>query len=158
MLNWLNSREASSPEQDFGVSTFDPVRGLGELPKSHLDRVLFLPAADRSVFGSIRFGVLFVMAWWSGGALQGWAALKKVLAALDPGGRLEVVVVDTDGCQDLHECPEFAGQLHGWGEVAWVRDGRVVRTSGIGYHPERFAAFTSEFLAMGPETEPGDAS
>jgi phosphinothricin acetyltransferase len=47
----------------------------------------------------------------------------------------------------LYECPEFAGQLHGWGEVAWARDGRVVRTSGLGYHPECFEPFTRELLA-----------
>lgn len=76
-----------------------------------------------------------------------------MLAALDPGGRLEVVVVDTDGCPDLYECPEFLGQLSGSGEVAWVRDGRVVRTSGPGYHPECFEPFTRELLASAPDAE-----
>ena len=129
------------------VDAFDPIRGLDELPASHANRVRFLPVADRSVIGTIRFGVLFVMTWWSGPSRQGFARLKQVLAALDPGGRLKVVVVDTDGCPDLFEAPEFAGQLQRWGEVGWVRDGRVVRTSGKGYHPECFEPFTRELLA-----------
>jgi hypothetical protein len=55
--------------------------------------------------------------------------------------------VDTDGCPDLYECPVFASLLHGAGEVAWVRDGQVVRTSGLGYHPECFEPYTRELLA-----------
>jgi hypothetical protein len=131
------------------MEVFDPIRGLGEIPASHSGRVRFLPTADRTVFSTIQFGVLFVMAWWSGHARRGFAELMRVLAALDPGGRLEVVVVDTDGCPDLYECPEFAGQLHGWGEVAWVRGGRVVNTSGVGYRPECFEPFTRELLTSG---------
>ena len=131
---------------------------MGPSAASHANRVRFLPTADRSVIGTIRFGVLFVMAWWSGPSRQGFAKLKQVLAALDPGGRLEVVVVDTDGCPDLYECPEFVGQLHGWGEVAWVQGGRVVRTSGMGYHPECFEPFTRELLASAPDAEPGAAA
>jgi hypothetical protein len=128
----------------------DRVKALGELPDSHAGRLRFLAEADRSVIGSIRLGVLFVMAFWSGASRQGFAKLKQVLAALDPGGRLELVVVDTDGCPDLYQAPEFVGRLHGWGEVAWVRDGRVARTSGLGYHPECFEPFTRELL-QGPE-------
>jgi hypothetical protein len=136
------------------AEAFDPIRGLGELPPSHVTRVRFLPTADRSVFGTIPLGVLFVMAWWSGPSRLGFAALKRVLSALDPGGRMEVVVVDTDGCPDLYECPEFAGQLNGWGEVAWVRNGRVVCTSGMGYHPECFEPYTRQLLNIAPEAEP----
>jgi hypothetical protein len=126
---------------------FDPVNALGKLPASHAGRVRFLSTADRSVIGTIKFGVLFVMAFWSGPSRQGFAKLKEVLAEADPGGRLELVVVDTDGCPDLYEAPEFVGQLRGWGEVAWVRDGRVLRTSGIGYHPECFEPYTRQLLA-----------
>jgi hypothetical protein len=126
---------------------FDPIKALGGLPASHIERVRFLPTADRSVIATIQLGVLFVMAFWSGPARQVFAKLKQVLEAADSSGRLEVVVVDTDGCPDLYEAPEFAGQLHGWGEVAWVRDGRVVCTSGTGYHPECFEPNTRQLLA-----------
>lgn len=128
-------------------AAFDPVKALGEFPAAHAGRLRFVSEADRSVFGTISLGVLFVMAWWSGPGRQGFLHLKQVLAALDPGGQLEIVVVDTDKCPDLYECQEFAGQLHGWGEVAWVRDGRVVCTSGTGYHPECFEPHTRQLLA-----------
>ena len=135
------------------AEALDPIRRLGELPASHANRVRFLASADRPVLSTIQLGVLFVMAWWSGPSRQSFAKLKQVLAALDPLGRLEVVVVDTDGCPDLYECPEFASQLHGWGEVAWVRHGRVVCTSGMGYHPECFEPHTRQLLASMPEAE-----
>jgi hypothetical protein len=128
------------------VQSFDPIRALGELPASHANRMRFLPNADRSVIGTITFGVLFVMAFWSGPARQGFLRLKQVLAAEDPNGLLELVVVDTDGCPDLYETPEFVGNLHGWGEVAWVKDGKVICTSGLGYNPDCFKPNTRELL------------
>jgi hypothetical protein len=76
------------------------------------------------------------MAFWSGTSRQAFAELKRSLETKDPEGRLELVVVDTDGCPSLYELPEFVGRLHGHGEAAWVLGGKIVRTSGLGYHPE----------------------
>jgi hypothetical protein len=126
---------------------FDRLKALGEVPASHADRMRFLPEADRSLIGTIDLGVLFVMAFWSGPSRLAFAHLKQVLSAVDPDGRLELVVVDTDGCPDLYEMPEFDGNLHGYGEVAWVRGGRIACTSGLGYHPECFELNTRELLA-----------
>lgn len=136
------------------AEAFDRVKALGELPGSHAGRTRLLPESDRSVIGSIRLGVLFVMAYWSGTSRLGFAHLKRVLAEADPGGRLELVVVDTDGCPDLYKAPEFVGNMHGHGEVAWVRDGRVVCTSGLGYHPECFEPYTRQLLASTQDAEP----
>jgi hypothetical protein len=126
-------------------------------------RTRFYPQGDRSLIGTIRCGVLFVMAFWSGPARSAFAELKRTLEAIDPDGRLELVVVDTDGCQDLYELPEFVGKLHGAGEAAWVRSGHIVRTSGLGYHPECFEPYTRQLLdecmaesVVGPsEAHPG---
>jgi hypothetical protein len=128
------------------VDEFNPIRALGDLPPGHAGRVRYLANCDRSVMGSIPLGVLFVMAWWSGPSRQAFAKLKQVLAEVDPNGRLELVVVDADGCADLAVCPEFAGTLHGNGETAWIREGRVIRTSGIGFHSECFEPNTRELL------------
>lgn len=111
-----------------------------------VDRTRFFSEADRTVIENIRCGVLFVMAFWSGPARLAFAELQRVLETVDPEGRLELMVVDTDGCPDLHHVPEFAGKLHGAGEAAWVRDGRIVRTSGHGYRPECFEPFTRQLL------------
>lgn len=125
---------------------FDRIKSLGAMPPPHTRRFRFVPAADRSVFGTIEHGVVFVMAWWSGPASQAFSKLKQVLAKVDLAGRLELVVVDTDQCPDLYECPEFFEQLHGAGEIAWIRDGRVVCTSGIGYRPELIELVTRKFV------------
>jgi len=109
-------------------------------------RTRFYPEADCSIIGTIRCGVLFIMAFWSGPARLAFAELKRVLEAVDPDGQLELVVVDTDGCPDLDGLPEFAGKLHGAGETAWVEGGRIVCTSGLGYHPECFEPYTRQLL------------
>lgn len=111
------------------------------------DRTRFHSEADRAVIETMRCGVLFIMAFWSGPARVAFAELKRVLEAVDPSGRLELVVVDTDGCPDLYTLPEFAGKLAGAGEAAWVRGGRIVRTSGHGYHPECFEPCTRQLLS-----------
>jgi hypothetical protein len=109
-------------------------------------RTRFYGEADHAVIGTIRAGVLFIMAFWSGPARLAFAELKRVLEAVDPDGWLELVVVDTDGCPGLYELPEFAGKLSGAGEAAWVRGGRIVRTSGLGYHLECFEPYTRQLL------------
>jgi hypothetical protein len=114
-------------------------------------RTRFCAEADRSIIGTIRCGILLVMAFWSGSARLAFAELKRVLKESDPAGHLELVVVDTDGCPDLYDLPEFVGKLHGAGEAAWIRAGRIVRTSGLGFHPECFKPFTLQLLAECPK-------
>jgi hypothetical protein len=126
--------------------SFNRIRALGEIPSSHASRLRFLPQTDRSVIATIDLGVLFVMAFWSGPSRKGFAELKRVLAETDPTGRLELVVVDTDGCPDLYVTSEFCGKMHGAGETAWIKDGKIVCTSGLGYHPECFEGFTRQLL------------
>jgi hypothetical protein len=110
------------------------------------NRTRFYSEADRTVLGTIRCGVLFVMAFWSGPARLAFKELKRVLEAVDPEGSLELVVVDTDGCPEIWGLPEFVGKLHGAGETAWIREGQLVRTSGLGYHPECFEPYTRLLL------------
>lgn len=109
-------------------------------------RTRFYSEADCTVIETIRCGVLFVMAFWSGPARKAFTELKRALEEVDPGGHLELVVVDTDGCPDIYAIPEFAGKLAGAGETAWVRNGQIVRTSGHGYHPECLEPYTRQLL------------
>jgi hypothetical protein len=133
----------------------DPLTSLGitsELLATR--RFRFLEDADRQVIQGIQLGVLFIMAFWSGPARAAFHELKRVLAEIDPNGRKELLVVDTDSCPDLCDTPEFRGRVHGWGETAWIRGGGIVVTS-VGRHPECFAPNTRALLgAANSEQKP----
>jgi hypothetical protein len=120
------------------------------LPPALAKRTRFYSEADQSIVGTIRCGILFVMAFWSGTSRLAFAELKRSLEANDPEGRLELIVVDTDGCPSLYELPEFVGKLHGHGEAAWVLGGKIVCTSGLGYHPECMEPNTRLLLTQCP--------
>jgi hypothetical protein len=130
---------------------FDRRKALGDIPASHAARLRFLEECDRSVIDTLRFGVLFVMAFWSGLSRMGIERFKCVLETVDPEGRLELIVVDTDGCPDLYHVPELRGDLHGYGEVAWISEGRILFTSGRGYNPDCFEPNTRRLLAVSPD-------
>src|ERR1700682_3135004 len=70
------------------------------------------------------------MAFWSGPSVPAFARLTEVVARLDEGGALELAVVDVDGSLALYQVPAFMGKVHGAGETAWVRNGKIVATSG----------------------------
>jgi hypothetical protein len=87
------------------------------------------------------------MAFWSGPVVQAFAKLTEVLARLDAEG-LELVVADVGGSPGLYELPEFKGRVHGAGETAWVRDGKIVVTSGLRLNPACFEPNTLALLSM----------
>jgi hypothetical protein len=111
-------------------------------------RIKYYEQADESVIQHIRCGILFVMAWWSGPARQAYVRLADVLSKVNPCGKLEFIVVDADGVPALYEMAEFLGRMHGAGETAWIKDGRIVATSGLGFNPDCFEANTKALLAM----------
>jgi hypothetical protein len=89
------------------------------------------------------------MAFWSGPSWKAFSHLKQVIERLDAIGRLELVVVDADGCPELYalwaiEHDQIAPS--GAGETAWIKDGRIVSTSGFGFHPECFEPLTLQLL------------
>ena|SRR5262245_29184899 len=128
------------------TDSFDRIKALGRIPPSHAGRLRFMTKVDSSVIGTIRCGVIFVMAFWSSPSRKAFEELKRVLSELDASGRLDLVVIDADGSESLQQLPEFSGKLHGAGEAAWVRNGKILRTSGLGFHPECFRRFTEELI------------
>ena len=126
--------------------SFDRIKSLGEIPLSHASRLRYLSEADQSVFVTIRLGVLFVMAFWSGPSWLAFAQLKRALAKFDPEGRLELVVVDTDGCPNLYDNPAWHGGIHGAGETAWISEGRVIYTGAYAPDMSAFESNTKRLL------------
>src|SRR5262249_45128233 len=125
----------------------DGLRSLTKYSKLPVERIKYYPDADEVAVRSIRRGILFLMALWSGPSVQAFAKLTEVLASL-PSHDLELVVVDVDGSAPLYELPEFKGLVSGSGETAWVRDGRIVATSGRGLNIECFKPNTLALLSM----------
>jgi hypothetical protein len=121
-------------------------RGLAKYSKLPVGRIRYVPDTDASTVRSIRRGVLFLMAFWSGPAVRAFAQLTEVLDRLNAEG-VELVVVDVDGSPDLYELPELKGKVHGAGETAWVRDGRIVATSGLGLNTACFEPNTRALLS-----------
>lgn len=111
------------------------------------ERVRYHAEAGPEIVANIDRGVLFLMAFWSITAFQSFRALRDVLTRLRADA-LEVVVIDVDGSPEVYSIPEFFGRVHGCGEVAWVRDGRIVAASGIGLNPQCYEPNTRDLLAM----------
>jgi len=92
------------------------------LPES---RFRFYAEADEAALATISRGILFLFAYWSGPAHMAFERLSRIVGDVDPGARLEFVVVDIDGARRICELPEFREIVHGNGEAAWVRGGRI---------------------------------
>lgn len=110
------------------------------------DRVEFIPDAPLSVIDETKLGILFVMAFWSGGSRQSFAKLVRTIKKLDPDGRLRFVVVDTDHIPHFYESAQFAGHFHGWGEAFWIKEGVVVSHSGVGLNLDCIEPNTLDLL------------
>ena len=120
----------------------DGIRSLAKYSKLPVERIRYLPNADEKVVKAISRGILFQMAFWSGPAVQAFAKLTEVIARLDPDGMAEFVVVDIDGSERLTAVSEFLGGVRGAGETAWVRNGSVIATSGLGLNIDCFVPNT----------------
>lgn len=123
------------------------ILSLAKYSKLPIGRIRYVSDADEATVRSIRQGILFLMAFWSGPSVQAFAKLTEVLARHDAEG-LELVVADVDGSPALYELPEFKGKVHGAGETAWVRDGKIVATSDLSLNTACFEPNTLALLAM----------
>jgi hypothetical protein len=128
----------------------DGIRSLAKYSKLPVERIRYVPDADMDTVRSIRCGILYLMAFWSGRSVQAFAGLTEILARL-PADGIELVVVDVDGSADLYEMPEFKGMIHGAGEAAWVKDGKVLTTSGLGLNVDCFEPNTIALLSRARE-------
>jgi hypothetical protein len=124
------------------TGTLDGLRSLARYSKLPIERIEYFPEADVNIVKAITRGILFQMAFWSGPAVQAFAKLTEVIARLDPDGVVELMVVDIDGSECLSGVSEFLGGVRGAGETAWLRNGLVIATSGLGLNVECFVPNT----------------
>ena len=132
----------------------DGLRSLAKYSQLPIERIRYVADADVETVRSIRCGILFLMAFWSGPSFRAFTKLTDVMRQLQADG-LELVVVDVDGSPDLYELPEFDGKIHGAGETAWVKDGKIIATSGIGLNVACFEPNTVALLSHCPTDDIG---
>ena len=125
----------------------DGMRSLAKSSQLPIERIRYFPDSTTSLIGEIKRGVLFVMAFCSVPSIKAFSQLTEIIHRLDPYGTLEFVVIDTDGAQTFYEHPDFKEKLHGAGETAWIKDGVIQCTSGLGYNPNCFEPNTKKLLA-----------
>ncbi|MES2694154.1 MAG: hypothetical protein V4773_11825 [Verrucomicrobiota bacterium] len=82
-------------------------------------------------------GVLFLMAWWSAPAIDRFKLLCDVFGQRLAAAHLRFYVVDVDGL--ISRTPFARGErIGGYGEIFWIKDGRVVGSMGADWSAERF--------------------
>jgi hypothetical protein len=94
---------------------------------------------------SIQHGILFLVANWSGGAKL---AHQQLIAFLERSGisLQQLHVIDVDRHPELYDMPELSGKIHGWGEAAVVRDGRIVFVTVLGKDTSQILELCNELL------------
>jgi hypothetical protein len=121
---------------------------LAKWSRLPMERITYIPHANEATVRSIRRGILYLMAYWSIYSVQAFAKLTEVVARLDADG-LEFVVVDVDDSPGLYAVPELKGKLsQGAGETIWVRDGKIIATSGLGLNAACFKPNTLVLLSL----------
>ena len=129
-------------DQDDGERIADLER-IATIPSNHF-RFLAKPVVTD--VRSIRRGLIHFAGFWSGPWRVAFPKLTDVLAVADPEGTLEFVIVDCDQINEIHGLPEFAGNIHGNGETAWICNGHVVALSGPGARFDLYERHARELM------------
>jgi len=90
-------------------------------------RLRVLQSFDEIHVPDMRRSIIFVFAAWSGPAVIGLQRFTKIIQSLDIRS-LDLAILDADCLTEdsatlLFGTPSFT--TGGWGEVIWIRDGRV---------------------------------
>jgi hypothetical protein len=94
---------------------------------------------------SIRHGIVFLMAEWSVGVRWAHGQLTRFLKEHDVSPD-RLITIDVDEDPGLYDLPELAGRIHGWGETAVVKDGRIVFLTVLGKDKGRIQEHCEELL------------
>jgi hypothetical protein len=100
-----------------------------------------------AAISSLQRGIVFVMAQWSPQAKWAYQQLTSFLMR-HPSGLERLVYIDVDQEPGVYNLPEFAGKIHGYGETAVVRDGRIVFVAVLGKDPGRIQEHCEDLLRV----------
>lgn len=93
-----------------------------------VERFRIVQEVDDLLISGVRRGVIFILAVWSGPAVEAFCRFTRVINLMDTQS-IDVVILDTD-CLTDELATRLFGNEHfttgGWGEVIWLRDGRPV--------------------------------
>jgi len=96
---------------------------------------------------SVQSGIVFLMAEWSGQAKWAYNQLKDFLAqhqaALD-----HLTCIDVDREPDIYDLPELSGKIHGCGEAAVIKNGRIVFVTELGKDKRQIQNRCEELLKI----------
>lgn len=121
----------------------------------NIDRVRYVTTADRATLRSIERGVFLVLSGSGSGSRGSGPStlppsvemLRAVLAQVEPS--VEVVVAEKRClARDLITLLKLRCDERGDGEVAWVRHGKLIATTGYGFHPEAILPNTQQLLSL----------
>jgi hypothetical protein len=91
-----------------------------------LDRLKYLPSATADVVHETNYGVIMILAFWSGTALMAFRKYTSILVSTPRAEELDVTVVNTDGIPELYNLPELKGRITGSCESVFIRAGTIV--------------------------------
>lgn len=96
--------------------------------KMPFERLRIARHLDELSVSTIRRGIVFIFAVWSGPAIIAFERFTRVLAGMD-SPRLDLVVLDTDCLTPEAMIALWGRNVGGGGETLWVRDGVAVARS-----------------------------
>jgi len=112
------------------MDDFDPVESIRPLVEPVADRVHFLHKPTIDAVSSIRCGVVFVVAFWSGPARSALATFCKELHRVDVSLAVHVYVADTDAIPDDLANWLRLDAISGMGEIFWICHGNPIARHG----------------------------
>jgi hypothetical protein len=138
-------------QSDSQKGNLDGIVSLAKYTQMPVERIEYYPDSDTTLIARINYGILFIMAFWSCPSVKAFTKITGILNRLDPQGTVPFIAVDIDGAAPFYEHPVFVDKINGWGEIAWINDGVIQCTSGMGYHPECFEPNTQALMNMRAE-------
>jgi hypothetical protein len=98
------------------------VKKYSNLP---IEEITYLETIDDKFIESIRKGIVFIVAFWSGPSLVALSILTTLFNQLD-FKEVDLYVVNIDGltCEFIEK--HWGNVVNGWGETFWIKNGAVV--------------------------------